>query len=78
MIIGVQQGLSGQFIAPMGDDLVHVHVALGTAARLPDCQRKISVQFALQDLIADLPDDLAPFLVQFVQSLVGLGSALLR
>ena len=78
MVVGVEQGFPGHFIAPVGDHFVYVHVALGTAAGLPYRQGEIPVQFPLEDFITDLPDGLAALFVQFFQGLVGLGRAFLQ
>ena len=67
MVVGVEQGFPGHFIAPVGDHFVYVHVALGTAAGLPYRQGEIPVQFPLEDFITDLPDGLATLFVQFFQ-----------
>ena len=74
MVIGMEEGFSGQFIPPMSNDFIDIHVALGPTAGLPHCQREVAVQFSLQDLVADLANDLAAFLVQLVQGFIGLGS----
>ena len=73
MVVGVEQSFPSQFIAPVGDDFVQVHVALGAAAGLPDGQGEVPCQFAGQDFVAGLADYLAPFGIQVTQSLVSLG-----
>ena len=45
VVIGVQQLFSGNFVAPVGDDFVGVHVGLGAGASLPDHQREVLIQF---------------------------------
>ena len=78
VIIRVEQGLAGQFVAPVGDDFVDVHIALGPAAGLPDCQREIAVQFAGQDFVTDAADEFAAVRVEFLQFAVGLSRGFLQ
>ena len=51
MIIGmyrlVTQLAASHFNCPVGNDLIGIHVALRSAASLPDNQRKMVKQFAL-------------------------------
>ena len=44
-------GAARNFNGPIGDDLVDVHVGLRAAARLPDAQRELVVQFAGDHLV---------------------------
>ena len=63
MIVGVDRLLraeraADQLDAPVGDDLVDVHVRLGARPGLPDIQRELGVQLAADHLIADPLDQL--------------------
>src|SRR5690348_11512645 len=62
----------------VGNDLVHVHVALGAGAGLPDHQGELRIEFAGQDLVADFGDEI--FLVgrEQAQFVVGLGGSLFK
>ncbi|MPN44892.1 hypothetical protein SDC9_192459 [bioreactor metagenome] len=41
MVVRVQQLLTRKLIAPVCDDLVDIHIALGAAPGLPDGQREV-------------------------------------
>ena len=47
-----------QFDGAVGDDLVDVHVGLRAAAGLPDAQRELVVEFAGDDFVGGLHDQL--------------------
>ena len=66
VVIGVQQRLACELVTAVGDDLVGVHIALGAAARLPDDERKVIVELALDDLVAGRCDGSAFFGRHFV------------
>ena len=51
------QLFTGKLVGAVGDDLVGVHVGLRAGARLPDHQREMVVQFAVDDLGGGLLDD---------------------
>ena len=61
VIVGVQQLFSRDLIAPVRDDFVHVHVALGSGSGLPYHQRKMIVQLPVKDFIRG-PADCFAFL----------------
>ena len=46
VIVGMQQLAADQFIAPVGNDFIHIHIGLGTGAGLPDHQREVVSQFS--------------------------------
>ena len=71
MVIGVQDGRPGQLIAPAGDHLVEVHVALGAAARLPDGEGKLLREAPCQNLVAGLKDQILPLKIQAAQGVIG-------
>ena len=58
----MQKLLTGKGVAVVCDDLVHVHVGLGTAAGLPDGEREILVQSAGNYAICRKSDGFQPFL----------------
>ena len=62
----------------MGDDLVHVHVALGAAAGLPDFQRKFVPVVAGQKLFGRVHDGLGDLHVQDAEAAVGGGGSFLE
>jgi hypothetical protein len=45
------------YVCAVGDDLVYVHVALGSRSGLPDHQGKFSVQLTGKDLITHFGDE---------------------
>ena len=55
------QHAARQFNGAVGDHLVDVHVGLGAAAGLPDAQRELLVQFAGDDFIGGLGNELGLF-----------------
>ena len=62
MVVGVHRALAaalaaGDLVGASGDDLVHVHVALRTAAGLPDHQRELVVVLASQHFVSGLFDE---------------------
>ncbi len=64
VIVGVHRPLGAErpadkLDAAVRDDLVHVHVGLGTRARLPDIQREILIQSSAHHLVAHPLDQLA-------------------
>ena len=52
IIVGMEHPASCQIRGTAGNDLVHVHIGLGTASGLIDHQRKMIVQFSLKNFIA--------------------------
>uniref|UniRef100_A0A6B0VA16 Uncharacterized protein n=1 Tax=Ixodes ricinus TaxID=34613 RepID=A0A6B0VA16_IXORI len=59
VVVGVDGALAAQLAAedldgPVGDHLVHVHVRLGARARLPDHQREVRLQGAVNHLVCRL------------------------
>ena len=86
---GVIAGLGGidlvigmQGHAPLrrqvGDDLVDIHISLGTAAGLPNHQGKFRVPLPRPDLAAHGGDGVGLFLRQFAACGIGLGTGLLQ
>ena len=51
VVVGVAQLFPGDFVGPVGDHLVGVHVALGAAACLPDHQGKMSGKLPADHLV---------------------------
>ena len=63
VVVGMDGGLgaefpSGQFDGAVGDDLVDVHVGLGAGSGLEYHQRKVVIQFAFDDLITGLGNEI--------------------
>ena len=58
----MEQLLARQFVTPVGDDFVGIHIGLGTGASLPDHQGKMGIQCAGDYLIAGTGDGGALFL----------------
>ncbi|MNV44414.1 hypothetical protein D3C71_1361730 [compost metagenome] len=61
VIVGVNRRLAaawvaGQFVGATGDHFIDVHVALGTAAGLPDHQRELIVMLAFEHFVGGLLD----------------------
>ena len=67
------QRLAQQFIGAVRDDLIGVHVGLGTGTGLPDRQREVGVASAGLDLGGGGLDGLGNRLGQFTESAIGLG-----
>lgn len=70
-------GASENFDGLVRDNLVHVHVRLGSGSGLPDDEWEFLLQFSGDDLIRSLHDGISYFLVELV-SHVDLGAALLQ
>jgi hypothetical protein len=62
----------------IGDDLIHVHVRLRAAARLPDSQGKLVIQLAGNDFIGGLSDQLREVGGKFSQILIYQRASLLK
>ncbi len=66
-------GLFGAFLATcdfdgaIRNDLVGVHVALGSGAGLPDAEREVGVKFSRDDFIRRLCDEIAFFNAEFAE-----------
>ena len=61
MIVGMDRRFRTElaaepFVGAVGDHLVHVHVGLGAGSGLPDDQRKLLVEFAVDDFLRGLDD----------------------
>ena len=70
VVVGVDGGLrseftSGDFNGAVRDDLVHVHVGLGSGAGLENHQWEVVIKCALNDLIACLGDETGYILREF-------------
>ena len=76
----MQEFLPRNLVAPVGDHLVDVHVALRAASGLPYHQRKLLVQFSTDDLVAGLADGgkLRVSHLLRLQVMVGQGGRLLQ
>ena len=80
VVVGMEQLLPCQLVAAVGNNLVGIHVGLGTGTGLPDHQREVLVELAAHDLIAGLGDDfqlLRRHLLR-LQGMVGHGRRLLE
>ena len=65
-------------VGAAGDHLVGIHVGLGAGAGLPDHQRKLVVQLAVDDFLRGRGDGLAQLAVERAQRHVGRGRRLLQ
>ena len=65
------------FDRAVGDHLVGVHVGLGAGAGLPDDQREVIVQLAVDHLLPGLADGVGQARVELAQLLVGAGGGVL-
>ena len=82
VVVGVHEALLAALAAqdlagPIGEHLVHVHVALGAAARLPDHERELVVVTAREHLVGGGHDRLPLLLVEDLQVHVHEGGGLL-
>ncbi len=69
MIVGMHRLLGAEFaaqhfIGAIGDHLVEVHVGLGAGAGLPDHQRKMIIELAVDHLARGADDGAGATLVQ--------------
>ncbi len=70
VVVGVQEFLlvrkvaAVRNVAPVGDDLIGVHVRLRTRTRLPHNQRKLVVELSVQNFVADFSDQFGFFFIQ--------------
>ena len=71
MVVGMKQFFLRQFIASVGNHFIYIHIRLGSAAGLPDGQRKVLIQAAGTDFITDRRDKLHPVRVQFSKLVIG-------
>ncbi len=62
-----------QFVGAVGDHLVEVHVGLGAGAGLPDHQRKMIVELAVDHLARGADDGAGAALVDQPQFAIGFG-----
>ena len=62
----------------VGDDLVDIHVGLRAAAGLPDAQRKLIIEFAVNDFIGSLHDQVGLVRRKLAQILVHQGARLFK
>ena len=67
MVIRMDAVLAAQpeaehLVGAVGDDLVDVHVGLGAAAGLPDDQREVNIEHAVDHLLAGVEDRLGELL----------------
>ena len=61
---------TAQLDCTVRDDLVHVHVGLGSGARLPDDERKVVVQLPLDDLVRGADDEIANLRIEVAELVV--------
>ena len=61
---------AGDFDGAIGDDFVGVHVGLRAAAGLPDAQGEMGVEFAGDDFVGGLDDELGFFGGEFAEILI--------
>lgn len=54
--MGVKDLLTRDLVATVGDDFVHIYIALRARASLPHLERELAVVLAVQDLIGGLLD----------------------
>ena len=52
IVVGMQQFFARDFVAAVGNDFVGVHIRLRAAARLPDDEREMFVEFARNHFVA--------------------------
>jgi hypothetical protein len=80
VIVGMH-GLLGAHLAAqhfdgaVGDHLVGVHVRLGAGAGLPDDEREVIVELAVDHFLRGLDDGLAELRVELAERHVGFGAA---
>ena len=72
----VTQASAAKHVAAVGNDLVDVHVALGSGTGLPNDQRKLCVVLAREDFVADVANELGFFGREDPQVAVGQGRCL--
>ena len=82
VVVGMDRGLGAAFAAErfdgdVGDDLVGVHVGLRAGAGLPDDEREVVVEFAVDDLLGGAADGVGDFGVELAELLVGGGGGVL-
>ena len=58
VIVGMQQHAAGKFICTVCDNLVGIHIALGSGTGLPYDQREMVVELAGDNLVAGLTNEL--------------------
>ena len=83
VVVGVDGRLralltTGDLDRAVGDDLVHVHVRLGPAARLPHEQRELAVELAGEDLVGGGDDEIRLLGGELAEIAVGERGGLLQ
>ena len=68
----------GELATPVGDHLVHIRVELGAAARHPYVQREHVLVLSIQNLVADLDDQLVSLIVEPAAGTVRMRRRLLQ
>ncbi len=61
---------AGQFDGAIGDHLVRIHIRLGAAARLPDDQREMRIQYAFDHFVRSAHNQLRFFRRKAAQLLI--------
>src|ERR1700722_3373409 len=69
---------AGELAAAIGNDLVHIHVELGTAARHPDVQREHVMVPAGENLVARLGNETVDLIVEPLARVIRVGCAFLQ
>ena len=64
MVVGVKKLFPCQLVSAVGNDLVHIHIGLGAASRLPYRQGEVAGKLSFPDLLRDSGDQLCALLVQ--------------
>ena len=82
VVVGVNRLLRSHLAAehfdcPVGDDFVGVHVRLGAGAGLPDDEREMLVEFAVDHFLGGSDDRVADGRIKALQFHVGAGGGLL-
>src|SRR5258708_2402411 len=83
MIVGMNRLLaaersSRELAASVGDHFIHIHVELGAASGHPDMQREHVVMLAVEDLVADVNDQLVGLSIEPVAGVICIGRRFLQ
>ena len=65
MVIGMKEFFPCHFIPTICNHFIEIHIGLGAASCLPYNQRKLSIQFTCQNLVANLTNIITTFLIHF-------------
>ena len=83
IFIGVDQARLAQpatieDVAAIGNHLIDIHIGLRAATGLPDDERELIIQLALDDLVARLSDEITLLLREDPQLAIGISGRLLQ